>query len=640
MSMYRQLWLAIILSTVLAVMGSLFSSTFSTRDYLSEQLRMKNEDNATVLALSLSQKEMDAVELDLFAASLFNNGHYASIRISDANGKIIVEKSAQEEKNLVPAWFKRILPMSSRPGFAQINNGWKAMGSITIVSQSSSAYQTLWQSTLDLLLALSIAGFIGGYLATLILRRLKQPLHAVVQQAIAMRERRFIITPESKVPELKQLTSAMNATVNLIKSMFSEEAMRLEQLRKQANTDPVTQLSNRPHFTAQLQVKLEDEDIPSGSLILVRLGKLMEINQRLGHQKTDALLRQIGRALHQIELQHDHSLAARLNGSDFALLIPENDAESCAKQILNELVALTIEVHDVAAIYIGFGQYEAGMAAGALLAQVDSALASAENRGISDVQKAAPLNIEHAPRSAEEWSKLILRSLEQKWVKLAYFPVTDVHGDLIHHESALRLMFGGEWFSAGRFLPIAERLNLSPRLDLVAVKLALDHLSRLNKPYKIAVNLSAKSLFNEEFRQQIKQLLRANPAVASYLCFEIPENGALTNIDALRSFVTEIKTYGCEFGLEHFGLQLEKFNQIQDLRIDYLKLDGSFIKNIDFNTTHQTFVQGIITIAQRLSIKTIALGIGNVSEFDTLKQFNIDGATGPIISKLFPHEII
>jgi diguanylate cyclase (GGDEF)-like protein len=637
--MYRQLWLAIILSTVLAVMGSLFSSTFSTRDYLSEQLRMKNEDNATVLALSLSQKEMDAVELDLFAASLFNSGHYASIRISDANGKTIVEKSAQEEKNSVPAWFKRILPMRSTPGFAQINNGWKAMGGITVISQSTTAYQTLWQSTLDLLLALSIAGFIGGYLATLILRRLKQPLQAVVQQAVAMRERRFIITPESKVPELKQLTSAMNSTVNLIKSMFSEEAMRLEQLRKQANTDPVTQLSNRPHFTAQLQVKLEDEDMPSGSLIMLRLGKLMEINQRLGHQKTDALLRQIGQTLHQVELQHDHSLAARLNGSDFALLIPENDAEICARTILNEIIAITTEVQDISAIFIGYGQYEAGMVAGALLAQVDSALASAENRGINNVQKAAPLNIEHAPRSAEEWSKLILRSLEQNWVKLAYFPVTDVKGDLIHYESALRLMFGGEWFSAGRFLPIAERLNLSPRLDLVAVKLALDHLSRLSKPYKIALNLSAKSLFNEEFRQQLKQLLRANPAVASQLCFEIPENGALMNIDALRSFVVEIKAYGCEFGLEHFGLQLEKFNQIQDLRIDYLKLDGSFIKNIDYNQAHQTIVQGIINIAQRLSMKTIALGTMNISEFDTLKQLNVDGVTGPAISKLFPHEI-
>jgi diguanylate cyclase (GGDEF)-like protein len=637
--MYRQLWLAIMLSTFLAVIGALFASTFSSRAYLSDQLRMKNEDNATVLALSLGQKEMDAVELELIAASLFDNGHYASIRISDPKGKTIVEKNAQVEQSTVPTWFKTILPISSTPGFAQISNGWKAIGGITIISQSSSAYQTLWTSTIDLLLALSMAGIIAGYLATLILRRLKRPLHNVVQQAIALRDRHFITTPESKVPELKQLTGAMNSTVNLIKSMFNEEAIRLEQLRKQANTDPVTQLSNRTHFTSQLQVKLEDEELPSGNLILVRLGKLMEINQVLGHQKTDALLRQIGQVLLHVEQQHDQSLAARLNGSDFALLIPEQEAETYAKQLLNELMTATADVRELASVYIGYGQYEAGMTSSALLAQVDSALVSAENRGINNIQKATPLNIEHAPRSSEEWSKLILRSLEQKWVKLAYFPVTDINGDLIHHESALRLMFGGEWFSAGRFLPIAERLNLSPRLDLVAIKLALDHLSRLSKAYKIAVNLSIKSILNDDFRQQLKQILRANPAVASYLCFEIPENGAINNLDALRSFITEIKVYGCEFGLEHFGLQLEKFNQIQDLSIDYLKLDGSFIKNIDYNQAHQTIVQGIITIAQRLSITTIALGTTTVSEFDALKKLNVIGVTGPAISKLFPHEI-
>ena len=636
MSMYRQLWFAIILSTLIALVGSLFASTMSSRAYLNEQLRMKNSDNATVLALSLSQKSVDPVELELIIASLFDNGHYASIKVIDPNGKTLVERLASDEQSNVPGWFKQWFPIQSVPGQAQISNGWKQLGTIHLVSRSGGAYETLWKSVKDMFITLALSGLIACYLGALILRRIKQPLKQVIDQAKGMTERRFIITPESSVPELKQLSNAMNSTVVLLKSMFTEEAERLEAMRIRANSDATTGLANRAHFISQLQASVEEENAPSGSLVLIRLAGLAAINKTLGRNKTDELLKRIGQLLLTHQAKLPDGFAARLNGTDFALLFRREDALPVTQTLLAEIRHIFADVVDNFMVSIGFGDYEYGISSGTLLAQVDAALASAEAIGSSEVRQSAPLNIEHAPRSAEEWSKLILRAIEQNWVKLAYFPVTKSNGELVHKESALRLMFGGEWFPAARFLPIAERLGLTEKLDLIAIKLALEELNKTNSAVDIAVNLSAQSIQGTEFRAQLKAILQSKPAAAKHLWLEVPENGVFANIDAFRMFHTDIAPTGCKLGLEHFGRQFDKINLLHDLKLSYVKIDGGFIRNIEDNEGNQAFIKGVCTIVHRLALLSFAESVTSNAEFVSLKQLGLDGATGPEIGRMFP----
>ncbi|MBR7799897.1 bifunctional diguanylate cyclase/phosphodiesterase [Undibacterium fentianense] len=636
MSMYRQLWFAIILSTLIALVGSLFASTMSSRAYLNEQLRMKNSDNATVLALSLSQKNIEPVELELIVASLFDNGHYASIKVTDPNGKTLIDRRANNEQIDVPSWFRDLFPIQSTPGQAQISSGWKQIGTISLVSHSSGAYATLWQSVKEMAAALTFSGLIACYLGALILRRIKQPLRAVIDQAKGMTERRFIITPESTVPELKQLSSAMNSTVLLLKSMFSEEAERLETLRIQANSDATTGLANRTHFISQLQASVEEENAPSGSLIIIRLSGLAAVNKGLGRNKTDDLLKQVGQLLliHQKHL--NDGLAARLNGTDFALLFRREDAAPIAQKLLNDIQKIFVSATEQFVVSIGFGHFDFGIAPSSLLAQVDAAVASAEAVGVSEVRQSAPLNIEHAPRSAEEWSKLILRAIEQNWVKLAYFPVIKNDGTCVHKESALRLMFGGEWFPAARFLPIAERLGLTEKLDLIAAKLALDELSKSNSSIDIAVNLSAQSIQSVDFRNKLRAILSSKPAAAKHLWLEVPENGVFANIDAFRQFHADLAPTSCHLGLEHFGRQFDKINLLHDLKLNYVKIDSGFVRNIDSNEGNQAFIKGVCTIVHRLALQCFAEGVTTPAELRTLSQLGLDAATGPEVGRQFP----
>lgn len=630
MSMYRQIWLSLILTAVLSLAGGLLASTLSARSYLEDQLRMKNEDNAASLALSLSQRKADAMEIQLTVAALFDNGHYDLIRVVDPNGKDIVTKKTTEVSYDAPQWFVHSLPLISEPGHAQINNGWNQVGTITIISSTRFAYNALWQTTMALIGALVFTSLFGGWLGTLVLRRIKKPLNAVIAQAQAITERHFITTPESNVPELRQLTTAMNSTVLLVKKMFADEALRLEQVRLEANSEPLTKLANRNYFMAQLQAVLEMEDSFSGTLLLIRIANLADINKRLGRTETDNLLITVASTLNKIVHDIPNSLAARLNGADFGLLLPLTDAHPVADQLLDALVVSTsayIETGPVA--YVGTGKFSYGLMLANLMAQVDAALVGAEAQHMNCVRDAESLISEDSPRSNEQWLKLIYNAIENRETKLGSFPVTDFDQHLVHNECPLRLKFLDEWLPAGRFLPIAERLGMSSTLDTTAITLGIEELNMNRQIIGLAINVSARSLEDVTFCEYIRALLLANPKASRRLWLEFPEFGAYAHFAAFKEFRNQLEGTGCKLGLEHFGRQFSQIGQLQELKLDYLKVDASFIRDIANNDGNQVFLRGLIGIAHNIGMQIFAEGVTEQSELAALKKLGFDGATGP-----------
>lgn len=634
MPMYRQLWLALILSTLVALTGSLLASTLSARAYLQEQLRMKNADNASTLALSLSSRSVDTVEMELAVAAMFDRGHYESIRIVGPTGKVLVERAATSSENEAPSWFMRALPLHSMPGEALITDGWKQVGKVSLVSHSRFAYRELWTSTVRMAGALLFAGVLGAYLGTLILRRLKRPLDAVIDQARAISERRFVTIPEPRVPELKQLSSAMNSTVVRLKAMFEEEAARLEGVRRKSNFDALTGLANRTYFMATLRAALEGEEAYNGNLLLLRVARLAEINHRLGREKTDDLLKAVAQVLDRVAQQRSNALAGRLNGADFGLLLPGGDSREAAADMLQAVVReASRAIGEDPFVFIGIGGFKPGTDFSILLTQVDSAVASAEANGASAVREANMPAMAEPPRSAEQWAQMIRLALEQRWVRLVSFPVADFAGSVLHRECPLRLMFSadGEWMPAGHFLPMAERLGLTPFLDLAAIRLGLEELNARPAMPGLAVNLAASSIQDSSFRQQLGTLLRAEPAAARRLWLEVSENGALAYLDAFRAFCSELAGTGCHLGLEHFGRQFSQIGKLHDLGLHYLKVDASFVRGVESNTGNQAFLKGVTGIAHNIGLQVFAEGVVSQAELQALGSLGFDGATGPAV---------
>jgi len=212
------------------------------------------------------------------------------------------------------------------------------------------------------------------------------------------------------------------------------------------------------------------------------------------------------------------------------------------------------------------------------------------------------------------------------------FPVVSLDGRLIHRECPLRLMFdeNGEWQPAGRFLPVAERLRLTPQLDLAAVALGLDELEATPELAGLAINLSASSLVLDEFRSSLGQLLRRRSGT-SRLWLEVSESGALAHFVAFRALCDELRNAGCKLGIEHFGRQFSEIGRLHDLGLDYIKVDASFIRGLDSNPGNQAFLKGLSTIAKGIGMKVIAEGVASEAEMASLADVGFEGATGPAV---------
>jgi len=636
MSLIRQLWLAVIAISLLAFCGSFAVSTLMARTYVEQQVRRQNIDTANSLGLSMSQQSKELATVELQVAALFDGGHYQTISVTDPFGKTLVERVQTRADVDVPEWIVRLLPIDSVPGRAQVTDGWKQFGVVSVVSSNRFAYQSLWNGLIQLagwfLLAILVSGLIG----TLLIRGIRRPLESVVDQAHALARREFKTIEEPRTPELRSVVRAMNDMVSRLREWISEEGASLEKLRRQVNHDEVTGLSNRDYFIAHLREALTgDEAAAGGSLVMVRLLDLVEINRRLGHPRADALLKDLGAVLYASGDGRIGQRAGRLKGGEFAIVCPTFDTPGAAAldifDRLNRDFApkWSADIPDL--FDIGAVGYSRGQSLADVLARADQALAVAESKGGNSWHAEEGVQTQAAV-PAEQWRILLTDAVTSGQFQLAFYPVVAGAGQAMHQESVIRLRTApeGPLLSAGDFMPMAARLDLIAPLDLGVVKLAIRHLEAV--PGDVAVNLSAETLADWGFRNDFRALLKEHPALCSRLWFEVPEYGVFRHFDAFQELCKMLKALGCRVGVEHFGQRFAEAQKLAGLGLDYVKVHASYIRGIDGNPGNQEFLRGLCSVAHAIGIVVIAVGVQTESELATLRGLGFDGATGPAIT--------
>ena len=632
MSVQRQLWLALLVSMLLALGGTLLASLWSARSYVSSQLSIKNTDNANALALALSQQNPEPVMVQLLVASLFDSGHYELVRITDPNGAVMAQREDADKASDAPAWFARLLPLQAQPGVAQISSGWKQFGQVTLMSHSRFAYGALWLSAQQMALVVSVAGVLGCLLATLILRRLQQQLAMVTRQAQDIAQRRFVSMVLPQVPELQDISSAMNLMVGKLKATFDEQGQMLAAVRHEANTDGSTGVANRSYFLGQLSAALSAPEALGGTLVIARLVNLQLINSRLGRTETDALIATFAQVLAQEAQSWRHGLAGRLSGADFAMLVPGQQLDiDLFEQLYHKLLAaVSPALPGITSTWLVGAGFAPGATTSSLLAQLDEVLASLEAKHQNGWQWLA-LPVEYSrPLSQQQWTEHLKQALNTGRVKLQDFAECNQQGDLVHREAVLRvqLMPQGAWEPAAKFWPMVERLHLSAGFDLAGVRCALQQLESQPDLPGLAVNLSGHSIAQPEFLGALVFLLQQH-VQANRLWLEVSEDTAFADFEAMLSLSRKLKPLGCRLGIEHFGKSFHEIGRLQQLALDYLKVDLSFVRDIHHNPGNQHFLKGLLLIAHNMGLQVYAEGVTSADELKVLKTLGFDGATGP-----------
>ncbi|RCV86464.1 bifunctional diguanylate cyclase/phosphodiesterase [Billgrantia montanilacus] len=628
MSLIKQLWLTIVVLLLLAFVGSLLIGVTSSRHYIEQEVRIKNTDNANALALSMSQMEKDPVILELLLAAQFDTGHYRRIELRDPEGGVIEQRVGNGHIDDVPGWFVELVRFDIPAGQAVVQDGWQQFGTLELESQHSFAYRSLWRSSLELAGWFAIAGVISLLLASWIVRTIRLPLRDVVSQAQAIGERRFTTAREPKTLELREVVQAMNRLSGAVRQMLGAESDKLDQLRRRMQNDSVTAIPARTAFLDQLQAHLQsDSDDASGTLAIVRVARLGEVNQQIGHGATDALLVKVAYSLKQLGQFFGDGQVGRLNGSDFALIVPRyHDLQAIGNELKTRLEALSDEQDISLSLPSALCEYTQGEGRAELLASLDGALAAAENQAqngqiILSVPASSVLYTSH-----EEWRRALNDALEQG-VFLAHYPVLDPKGHLIHHEIPSRLRLKGEWQPAGIFLPWVSRLAMAAELDLAVVTAALKDTETSGKP--VGINLSANSLRDGRFVSEVVSRVRARPACASRLWFELPQSIAFQQPKALQNLCNELLPLGCKMGLEHVSTQFGKIEGLQDLGLTFMKIDASLSQGIENESQQQSLLRGMCTLAHSLGIMAIAEGVESRTAATVLFELGMDGVTGP-----------
>ncbi len=442
-----------------------------------------------------------------------------------------------------------------------------------------------------------------------------------------------------------------NVPITLMAAMAQQRAANQRALR-QATTDEATGLPNRAAFESMMKTTALVSAGRDQGLAYLDLDHFSVINDTIGHAAGDAMLHGIGSLL-RAEVGA-HGDVFRIGGDEFALLL-EGDAAQVRARI--EQVREAIEHYRVGwhgrvlnvTVSIGLVPFRAGdTGRSELLSLADTACFTAKELGGNRVCLANEEDGDIQDRSeAMRWAVRIREALDQGLFELhcqSILPFARSDADGPHIEILLRMRdtASGRLLAPGQFIPAAERFQLGVALDRHVIELALHWFeSRPEAAARIglcAINLTAASMVDESFREFLVARVRGSALPARKLCFEITETSAVRDLSRAQELIAELRALGCAFALDDFGTGFCSFDYLRSLDVDYLKIDGSFIRNLADSALSAAVARAIADIAHVLDKKTIAEQVENEAVLQTLETLGIDYAQGYFLHRPQPLE--
>ena len=424
------------------------------------------------------------------------------------------------------------------------------------------------------------------------------------------------------------------------------------QLTWQASHDALTGLVNRREFENRLEqaLTLARSQNQQHALCYLDLDQFKIVNDTCGHIVGDELLRQVT-ALFQTQVRTSDTLA-RLGGDEFGILLSHcslQPALRIANKLREGVQAFRFVCQDkIFNIGVSIGLVEIhpdSESVTSILSAADAACYAAKNNGRNRVHIYQANDSELTQQHGEmQWVTRINQALEENRFRLYYQPIvpltqTQLNGE--HYEVLLRLVDEmGNLVSPMAFIPAAERYNLMQVIDRWVISTLFStqgqHYREAGCDCLYAINLSGASINDQQFVEFLHEQLALYQIPPALICFEITETVAIANLGKAAQFIQALRDLGCRFALDDFGSGMSSFVYLKNLPIDYLKIDGSFVKNIVDQPIDLAMVEAINQIGHVMGIKTIAEFVENQDILEKITNLGVDYAQGYGIAKPAP----
>ena len=429
---------------------------------------------------------------------------------------------------------------------------------------------------------------------------------------------------------------------------ITERHQLAQELSYQAKHDSLTGLVNRREFERHLKKAL-DTHVGKSALCFLDLDRFKIINDACGHLAGDELLKNISGLLRR--KLADDSILARLGGDEFGILAinqPMSQVLEMAegiRQVIEDYEFIWQDRKYLIGASIGIvAIHESNISQDEIMARVDAACFLAKDQGRNRIHifNENDADIEKH-RDEMGWVGRIHEAIDHGRFELYSQKIANIKSAYSNQncfEVLIRLIEKDKIVFPGAFLPAAERFHLATKIDEWVVSTAIDWLMKETaKGVEIdycSINLSGHSLSNESFLQFLMSKLTDNIAVGHRICFEITETAAVANLSSATEFIEKVKTKGCTFALDDFGSGVSSFKYLKNLPVDYVKIDGAFVRDIADDPIDFAMVRSINEIAQLMGKQTIAEFVENDGILEKLKSIGVDYAQGYGIGKPQP----
>ncbi|MCW9023284.1 MAG: EAL domain-containing protein [Gammaproteobacteria bacterium] len=445
-----------------------------------------------------------------------------------------------------------------------------------------------------------------------------------------------------------------------------------EELKWQANHDPLTKLLNRNYFENYLSEEVQrlKRSKEQSALLYIDLDRFKYINDTIGHAAGDQLLIEIGEQLQKRLRKAD--LLARLGGDEFAIILhnvnPDSlfEASDVFRQVLDDYKftynSRTYQINGC----IGVAPInEFSATPGEVLANADIACNIAKNKGRNTTHI---YNVDQDDKVSMDmelgWSIRLSQALSGDGFTLHHqpiLPLDDINPDQLTTDSGVLwekfrdsssdkdLIFEvlirmnnphGELIAPNAFIPTAERFNMMPDIDNWVLRNTLKNITYYQRQFpqaRFSINLSGQSLGSTELIDILIDAIENHSLQPGSIIFEITESCAIAHLDEARHFIGQMLVYGCNFALDDFGSGYCSFSHLKNLPVEYIKIDGLFVKDIVNDPMDREIVSSINNIAHSLGMKTVAEFVEDLETVKLLKKCGVDYIQGYYITK--PYEL-
>lgn len=424
------------------------------------------------------------------------------------------------------------------------------------------------------------------------------------------------------------------------------------QMSYQATHDALTGLINRREFERRLEEAIETGHRGENQHVLcyLDLDRFKVVNDTSGHLAGDSMLREVAKLLR--DAVRDSDTVARLGGDEFGMLLIGCPLEK-ARQIADDVTRAVGDYRfvwkdKIFNIGVSVGLLELSRESGTLeeiLAAADSACYVAKKQGSGRVAVYSARDEALARHTGEiQWLQKLQSALKENRFHLYHQVIMPAYGDETTGpamEVLVRLQDEvGNDVPPSEFVRAAERYRLMGLVDRWVVQTTLSALGRgaipISAKRSVAINISGQTLADVQFLEFVVECLDSTGVSPSQVCFEITESAVVANLDHARRFVGVLHGMGCQFALDDFGSGVGSFSNLKNLQMDYLKIDGSFMRNLSRDSVNQAMVTAMIKLARTLNFKVIAEQVEDAAALETARRMGVDFVQGYAIGRPQP----